>query len=108
MRAYLENVAKRQIPLTCQESIKALQIPPPRFPSMRGKPLDRQTEEDGGAEPPVHHSAHQCAVPAGRRSDSLAAPDVSAGSYDPPLLSLPDLDASAPARPPAAENAAGT
>ena len=37
-------------------------------------------------------------------------PTVSAGSYDPLLLfkSLPDLDAAAPARPRAAENAAGT
>src|SRR5262249_3204259 len=81
------------------------------IPTHRVEAMERLTEEDAEADRPfitaLTISKARGGLPA---PGSSAAPDVSAGSYDPPLLSksLPDLGAASPARPRAAENAAGT
>ena len=46
VRAFLENVAKRQIPITYQELTKALQILPPHSIHQVTEALERLTEED--------------------------------------------------------------
>ena len=51
-RAFLENVAKRQIPITYQEMAKALQILPPRSIHQVTEALERLMEEDAAADRP--------------------------------------------------------
>src|ERR1700757_2664047 len=49
VRAFLESVAKRQIPITYQELAKALQISPPRSIHRVTEALERLMEEDAAA-----------------------------------------------------------
>ena len=76
VRAFLENVAKRQIPITYQELTKALQILPPHSIHQVTEALERLMEEDAAADRPP--SARR--VAAYRRPGSSTAPDVSVGS----------------------------
>jgi hypothetical protein len=83
----------------------------PPIPTHRVEALERLTEEDAEADRPFI-----TALTIGNAHGALPEPGFlggarhPGGSYDPLLLStsLPDLDAAAPARPRAAENAAGT
>ena len=52
VRAFLENVAKRQIPITYQELAKALQILPPHSIHRVTEALERLMEEDAAADRP--------------------------------------------------------
>jgi hypothetical protein len=52
VRAFLENVAKRQIPITYQELTKALQILPPHSVHQLTEALERLMEEDAAADRP--------------------------------------------------------
>ena len=52
LRAFLENVAKRQIPVTYQELTKALQILPPHSIHRVTEALERLMEEDSAADRP--------------------------------------------------------
>jgi hypothetical protein len=52
VRAFLENVAKRQIPITYQELTKALQILPPHSIHQVTEALERLMEEDAAADHP--------------------------------------------------------
>jgi hypothetical protein len=52
VRAFLENTAKRQIPITYQELAKALQILPPRSIHQVTEALERLMEEDAAADRP--------------------------------------------------------
>ena len=52
VRAFLENVAKRQIPITYQELTKALQILPPHSIHRVTEALERLMEEDAAADRP--------------------------------------------------------
>ena len=49
VRAFLENVAKRQVPITYQELAKALHISPPRSIHRVTEALERLMEEDAAA-----------------------------------------------------------
>jgi hypothetical protein len=49
VRAFLENVAKRQIPITYQELVKALEILPPRSIHRVTEALERLMDEDAAA-----------------------------------------------------------
>ena len=49
MRAFLENAAKRQVPITYQELAKALQILPPRSINQVTEAVERLMEEDAAA-----------------------------------------------------------
>jgi len=49
VRAFLENVAKRQIPIAYQELAKALQILPPRSIHQVTEALEHLMEEDAAA-----------------------------------------------------------
>ena len=51
-RAFLENVAKRQIPIAYQEMAKALQILPPHSIHQVTEALERLMEEDAAADRP--------------------------------------------------------
>ena len=52
VRAFLENFAKRRIPVTYQELAKALQILPPHSIRRVTEALERLMEEDAAAEHP--------------------------------------------------------
>ena len=52
LRAFLENVAKRRIPITYQELAKALQILPPHSIHRVTEALERLMEEDAAADRP--------------------------------------------------------
>ena len=52
VRAFLENVAKRRIPITYQELAKALQILPPHSIHQVTEALERLMEEDAAADRP--------------------------------------------------------
>ena len=52
VRAFLENFAKRQIPITYQELAKALQILPPHTIHRVTEALERLMEEDAATERP--------------------------------------------------------
>jgi hypothetical protein len=52
VRAFLENAAKRQIPITYQELAKALQILPPHSIHQVTEILERLMEEDAAADRP--------------------------------------------------------
>jgi alpha-D-ribose 1-methylphosphonate 5-triphosphate synthase subunit PhnI len=52
MRALLENVARRQTPITYQELTKALQILPPHSIHQVTEALERLMEEDAAADHP--------------------------------------------------------
>ena len=52
LRAFLENVAKRRIPITYQELAKALQILPPHTIHRVTEALERLMEEDAAADRP--------------------------------------------------------
>jgi len=52
LRAFLENVAKRRIPITYQELAKALQILPRHFIHRVTQALERLMEEDAAANRP--------------------------------------------------------
>ena len=52
VRAFLENVAKRQIPITNQELAKALQILPPHSIHQVTEILEHLMEEDAAADRP--------------------------------------------------------
>ena len=52
VRAFLENVAKRRIPITYQELAKALQILPPHSIHRVTEDLERLMEEDAAADRP--------------------------------------------------------
>src|SRR5882724_4727717 len=52
LRAFLENVAKRRIPMTYQELARALQILPPHSIQRVTEALERMMEEDAAAERP--------------------------------------------------------
>ena len=52
VRAFLENVAKRQIPITYHELTKALQILPPHSIQRLTEALERLMEEDAAADRP--------------------------------------------------------
>ena len=53
VRAFLENVAKRQIPITYQELTKALQILPPHSIHQVTEALERLMEEDATRTPAI-------------------------------------------------------
>jgi hypothetical protein len=53
VRAFLENFAKRQIPITYQELAKALQILPPQSIHLVTEALERLMEEDAAADRPL-------------------------------------------------------
>jgi hypothetical protein len=80
-RAFLENFAKRRIPITYQELAKALQILPPRSIHRVTEALERLMEEDAAAGRPfiaaLAISKARGGLPA---PGSSTAPDVSAGS----------------------------
>ena len=81
VRAFLENVAKRQIPIpiTYQELTKALQILPPHSIHQVTEALERLMEEDAAADRPLIAAlAISKARGASRRPGSSTAPDVSA------------------------------
>ena len=52
LRAFLENVGKRRIPITYQELAKALQILPPHSIHLVTEALERLMEEDAAADRP--------------------------------------------------------
>ena len=52
VRAFLENGAKRRVPITYQELAKALQILPPHSIHRVTEALERLMEEDAGADRP--------------------------------------------------------
>jgi hypothetical protein len=52
VRAFLENFAKRRIPITYQDLAKALQILPPRSVHRVTEALERLMEEDAAANHP--------------------------------------------------------
>jgi hypothetical protein len=52
VRAFLENAAKRQVPITYQELAKALQILPPHSIHRVTEALERLMEEDAAADRP--------------------------------------------------------
>src|SRR3984957_5380916 len=52
-RAFLENFAKRRIPITYQELAKALQISPPQSIHQVTEALERLMEEDAAADRPL-------------------------------------------------------
>jgi hypothetical protein len=52
VRAFLENAAKRQVPITYQELAKALQILPPRSINQVTEAVERLMEEDAAADRP--------------------------------------------------------
>ena len=52
LRGFLENVAKRRIPITYQELAKALQILPPHSIHRVTEALERLMEEDAAADRP--------------------------------------------------------
>ena len=52
VRAFLENFAKRRIPVTYQELAKALQILPPHSIHRVTEALERLMEEDAAADRP--------------------------------------------------------
>ena len=52
LRAFLENVAKRRIPISYQELAKALQILPPHSIHQLTEALERLMEEDAAADRP--------------------------------------------------------
>ena len=52
VRVFLENVAKRQIPITYQQLAKALQILPPHSIHRVAEALERLMEEDAAADRP--------------------------------------------------------
>src|SRR6202162_5454311 len=52
VRAFLENVARRRIPITYQELAKALQILPPHSIHRVTEALERLMEEDAAADRP--------------------------------------------------------
>ena len=81
VRAFLENFAKRRIPITYQELAKALQILPPHSIHRVTEALERLMEEDATAHRPfIADLAITRRVAAHRRPGSSIAPDVSAGS----------------------------
>ena len=81
VRAFLETVAKRQIPITYQELAMALQILPPHSIHRVTEALERLMEEDVAADRPfIAALAIARRVGACRRRGSSTAPDVSAGS----------------------------
>jgi hypothetical protein len=80
VRAFLENVAKRQISITYQELAKALQILPPHSIHRVTEALERLMEEDAAADRPFIAALVISRVAACRRPGSLTAPGVSAGS----------------------------
>ena len=53
IRAFLENFAKRRIPITYQELAKALQILPPHSIHRVTEALERLMEEDAAADRPL-------------------------------------------------------
>ena len=53
VRAFLENFAKRQIPITYRELAKALQILPPHSIQRVTEALERLMEEDAAADRPL-------------------------------------------------------
>jgi hypothetical protein len=78
LRAFLvENVAKRQIPITYQELAKAVQILPPHSIHQVTETLEHLVEEDAAASP---RSPSAKRVAACRRPGFSTALDVSAGS----------------------------
>ena len=52
MRAFLENAAKRRVPITYQELAKAVQILPPRSINQVTEAVERLMEEDAAADRP--------------------------------------------------------
>ena len=52
LRAFLENVAKRRIPITYQELVRALQILPPHSIHRVTEALEHLMEEDAAADRP--------------------------------------------------------
>jgi hypothetical protein len=57
VRGFLENVAKRRIPITYQELAKALQILPPHSIHRVTEGLERLMEEDAAADRPFMRDA---------------------------------------------------
>jgi len=53
VRAFLDNFAKRRIPITYQELAEALQISPPHFIQQVTEALERLMEEDAAADRPL-------------------------------------------------------
>ena len=52
LRAFLENAAKRRVPITYQELAKAVQILPPRSINQVTEAVERLMEEDAAADRP--------------------------------------------------------
>lgn len=81
VRAFLEKVAKRRIPITYQELAKALQILPPHSIHRVTEAMERLMEEDAAADCPfiaaLAISKARDGLPA---PGSSTAPDVQAGS----------------------------
>jgi hypothetical protein len=81
VRAFLENVAKRQTPITYQELTKALHISPPHSIHRVTEALEHLMEEDAAADHPfITALVISRARGACRRPGSSTAPDVWAGS----------------------------
>ena len=81
VRAFLENVAKRRIPITYQELAKALQILPPHSIHQLTEALERLMEEDAAADRPFIAALAISKARGGLPAPGFsAAPDVSAGS----------------------------
>jgi len=81
-RAFLENFAKRRIPITYQALAKALQILRPHSIHQVTEALERLMEEDAAADRPfiAALAISTRRVAAYPRPGSSTAPDVSAGS----------------------------
>src|SRR5216683_7584828 len=85
LRAFLENVARRRIPITYQELARALQILPPHSIRRVTEALERLMEEDAAADRPFIAALSiskargslpapgflYCARPRGRFTDGL-------------------------------------
>ena len=80
-RAFLENFAKRRIPITYQELAKALQILPPHSIHRVTEALEHLMEEDAAADRPFIATLAISKARGGLPGPgSSIAPDVSAGS----------------------------
>jgi hypothetical protein len=77
VRAFLENGAKRRVPITYQELAKALQILPPHSIHRVTEALERLMEEDAGADRPfIAASSLAGAVRATTNNEDICSPKL--------------------------------